>query len=305
MPRACFYCGAEAVAEDYGVPLWVPERLGLAGVRGEHLVGARRAPRRAAKRPVDEIPYSLPSHPALGDVQPRDRLREVIEAAVEERTQLSLADYAVRSLCGACAEALAALDADARPLLEPMVAGRASSYSPEEQRLLAAWGARTAYAILAVERKSQGVPRVHRRSLRERREPHENVFVGYGCYGSEHIGVLAARLLTRLEREGNPIEAYSVLAVFGHLALKVFGLGRRGATTLVKAPEGLVVRVWPPHGTEVRWPPVWTIRERSLDDTFLFEPFYRPLEAADFRYRGPGKKLRVRRKRTEGLGPHR
>ena len=293
------------MAEDYGVPLWVPERLGLAGVRGEHLVGAARAPRRAAKRPVDEIPYSLPSHPALGDVQPRDRLREVIEAAVQERTQLSLADYAARTLCGACSEALAELDAEARPLLEPMVAGLPCSYSPEEQRLLAAWGARTAHAILSVERKSQGVPPSHRRAVRERREPHENVFVGYGRYGSEHIGVLAARLLTRLEREGEGIEAYSVLAVFGHLALKVFGVHRRGETTLVKAPEGLVVRVWPPHGTEVRWPPVWTIRERSLDDVFLVEPFYRPLEAEDFRYRGPGKTLRVRRKRTEGLGPHR
>ena len=154
------------MAEDYGVPLWVPERLGLAGVRGEHLVGVGSRPRRVAERPVDEIPYSLPSHPALGDVQPRDRLREVIEAAVKERTQLSLADYAARSLCDACADALAALDADARPLLEPMVAGLPCSYSPEQQRLLAAWGARTAHAILAVERKSQGVPRAHRRSLR-------------------------------------------------------------------------------------------------------------------------------------------
>ena len=96
-----------------------------------------------------------------------------------------------------------------------------------------------------------------------------------------------------------------MLAVFGHLALKVFGVHRRGETTLVKAPEGLIARAWPLNEREVSWPPVWTIRERSLDDVFLFEPFYRPLDAGDFRYRGPGKKLRVRRKRTEGLGPGR
>jgi hypothetical protein len=43
--------------------------------------------------------------------------------------------------------------------------------------------------------------------------------------------------------------------------------------------------------------------ERSLEDAFLFEPFYRPFEYTKVRYLGPGRKVPIRRKRTEGLGP--
>jgi hypothetical protein len=306
MKRACFYCGAAAVATDFGIPLWVPERVGLADARVEHLVTAENPPPRVVESPVDQLPPGTPAHPALGDVQPGDRLREAIDAAIEQRSELSLADYSARSLCRVCAEALAELDAEAVPLLEPMVEGEARRYSPEEQVLLAAWGARAAYAVLAVERKSAGVPRSHRRAVRERRRPHENAFVGYGRYRRpSHIGVLAARLLTRLEAEGDGVEAYSVLAVFGHLVLKVFGVHRRPTTTRVKAPEGLMVRFWPQREEEVGWPPLWSMTERSLEDAFLVEPFYRPFEYTKVRYLGPGKKVPVRRRRTEGLGPGR
>ena len=197
--KTCFYCGEAAVAADFGIPLWIPERLGLAGTPVEHLVARENPPPRAVESPVDQLPYGTPPHPALGDVQPGDRLREAIDAAIEERSELSLADYSARSLCRACAEALAELDAEAVPLLEPMVEGGARSYSPEEQVVLAAWGARAAYAVLAVERKGAGVPRSHRRAVRERRTPHENAFVGYGRYRPNQIGVLAARLLIPLE----------------------------------------------------------------------------------------------------------
>ena len=305
MPRTCFYCGGAAVADDFGIPLWVPERLGLAGAPVEHLVARENQPQRAIESPVDQLPYGTVPHPALGDVQPGDRLREAIDAAIAERSELSMADYSACSLCSACAEALAELDAEAVPLLEPMVEGAARRYSPEEQVVLARWGARAAYAVLAVERKSVGVPRSHRRAVRERRTPHENVFVGYGRHRPNQIGVLAARLLIPLEEEGDGVEAYSVLAVFGHLALKVFGIHRRAASTRVKAPEGLIVRFWPPQEEEVAWPPLWSMTERSLEDAFLFEPFYRPLDYTKVRYVGPGKKAPVRRKRTEGLGPGR
>ena len=305
MPKTCFYCRGAAVAADFGIPLWVPERVGLGGAPVEHLVARENPPPRVVESPVDQLPFGTLPHPALGDVQPGDRLREAIDAAIEERSELSLADYSARSLCAACAAALAELDAEAVPLLEPMVEGGARRYSPEEQAVLATWGARAAYAVLTVERKSAGVPRSHRRAVRERRLPHENAFVGFGRYRPNHIGVLATRLLVPLEEEEDGVEAYSVLAVFGHLVLKVFGVHRRPTTTRVKAPEGLMVRFWPPQEEELDWPPLWSMTERSLEDAFLFEPFYRPFDYTKVRYQGPGKKVPVKRKRTEGLGPGR
>lgn len=305
MPRSCFYCGAPAVADDYGIPLWVPERLGLAAAPVEHLVTKDETPGLEVRRPADQIPFSAPQHAELGTEQPVARLHEAIEEAIAERAELALRDYAIRSLCEGCAAFVADVDARAIPLLTPLVDGGARRYGADEQRVLAAWAARTAYAALAVERKSSGVPRSHRRALRELGEPHSNVFVGYGNYRSSHVGVLAGRLRTRIGQEGEAVGAYSVLAVLGHLAVKVFGVHRLPPGVRVKPPEGELVRVWPPHLETADWPPIWSLSEQTLEHAFLHEPFYRPFRYSEVRYLGPGKKRRLRYKRTEGLGPGR
>jgi hypothetical protein len=303
--RPCFYCGREAIADEFGIPGWVVERVGLGGAPIEHLVSVDEVPRRAAEAPAEQIPHSIPRHAELGDEQPAARLRDSIDAAIRERTRLALEEYAARALCAACAMAMNELDARARPLLEPMVDGGAGRYTSDERRLLAAWAARAAYAALVVERKSQGVPRSHRRTLRERGEPHATLFVGFGRYRPNHVGVLAGRLLTAIDADGLGVEAYSVLLVLGHLAVKVFGVHRVPKGVRVKPPEGQMVRFWPTEHDEVSWPPIWGLTEQTLEQAFVYEPFYRPFRYSEVRYLGPGKRKRVRHKRTEGLGPHR
>jgi hypothetical protein len=187
-----------------------------------------------------------------------------------------------------------------------MVESGARVYAPAEQRLLAAWGARAAYAVLAVERKSQGVPKSHRRRLHEHGEPHARVYVGYGRYRARHVGVLAARLLVRLGEEDpddSDVEAYSVLAVLGHLALKVFGVHRTAATTRLRSPQGQLIQVWPPRDDPAAWPPLWSLSEQTLDQVFTQEPFYRPYRYSEVRYLGPGVEIPFKRRRTEGPGP--
>lgn len=299
MARACFYCGRDATAEELGLPRWAVERTGHGGAPLEHLVSVAEAPARRVETPADAIPYSAPPHSELGDAQPAARLRAAIDEAIEERALLALEAYSARALCNGCARAMAELDARARPLLEPMIDGGAGRYAGDDQRLLAAWAARAAYAALVVERKSQGVPRSHRRALREGGAPHPNVFVGLGRYRGSHVGVLAARLLTAIDRERGDVEAYSVLVVLGHLAVKVFGVRRLPRGVGVKAPEGQLVRVWPPAGEGASWPPLWGLTERTLEQAFLYEPFYRPVRYGELRYAGPGTR-RVRHKRTEG-----
>ena len=305
MADQCFYCGRKATVDDPGIPPWAVDQVGLTGSRMEHLVASGDYQARQSEAPVDALPYGTPSHAELGGVQPVDRLHEAIDAAIDERAELDVGEYSARSLCGPCAKKFGQLDERARLLLAPMIASRRRDYDAQEQRALAAWGARQAYAVLAVEGKGEGVPPWHRDALRRRGEPHEDVFVGYGRYRKDHVGVLAARLLVPLGETREDIEAYSVLCIFGRMALKVFGVHRRPESTRVKPPEGEIVRVWPSHREVVDWPPLWSLDESTLDQAFLYEPFYRPFVYSEVHYLGPNKKYKAKRRRTEGPGPRR
>jgi hypothetical protein len=302
MAERCFYCGREATVDDPGLPAWAVELTGLASKRVEHLVASGEPVERPHELPVDALPYGIPAHAELGETQPVDRLHESIEAQISERSELAIGDYATRSLCESCATTLEGLDSPARLLLAPMIGSRKRDYDADEQRILAAWGARQAYAVLIVEGKGEGVPPWHRQPLLARGEPHEDVFVGYGRYRRDHVGVLAARLLVPIGEDRSDVEAYSVLCVFGGMALKVFGIHRRPASTRVKPPEGEMVRVWPPHRDVVDWPPLWALDESTLDQAFLQEPFYQPFAYSEVRYLGQDKKIKAKRRRTEGPG---
>jgi hypothetical protein len=298
MARACFYCGEPAEVRDHGIPLWVPSLVGLEGEPVEHLV-AREPPPREPEVPGEQLPVSIPRHAELGAAQPDARLTRSIDEAIAERERLELESYAAVLLCAGCAAALAALDERARLLVAPLVEGEAARLGPWEQRTLAAWGARTAYAVLAVERKSRGVPKSHRRVLREGGEPHPNVFVGIGRYRGADIGVLAGRLAVPFGE--TEVEAYSVLCVFGHLVLKVVGLHRRPARSEIRPSQGEIARVWPDAPDEVTWPPLWSLSAQALEHAFTQMPFYRPFVYSEVRYLGPGQKIPAKRKRTEGL----
>jgi hypothetical protein len=298
MATACFYCGEPATVADHGIPLWVPPLVGLEGEPVEHLV-ADEPPRREPDGPADQLPVSIPRHAELGDAQPDVRLARVIEEAITERERLEVESYATSLLCAGCAAALAAIDERAVPLVTPLVEGEAARLRAADQRAVAAWAARTAYTVLAIERKSRGVPKSHRKSLRERGEPHGHVFVGIGRYRGNDIGVLAGRLAVPFgEAE---VEAYSVLCVFGHLVVKVVGLHRRPKGSEIRPPQGEIARVWPNAPDEVAWPPLWSLSARALEHAFTQVPFYLPFDYSEVRYLGPGQKIPAKRKRTEGL----
>lgn len=298
MARACFYCGQPADVRDHGIPLWVPPLVGLEGEPVEHLV-ADEPPPREPEGPADQVPVSVPRHAELGAAQPDARLARAIDETIALRERLPVESYSAVLLCAGCATVLAGLDERAAPIATPLVEGEAATLGPGDQRALAAWGARVAYAVLAVERKSSGVPKTHRRALRRDGEPHEHVFVGIGRYRGNDIGVLAGRLAVPFGE--TEVEAYSVLCVFGHLVLKVVGLHRRPPNSKIRPPRGEIARVWPDAPDEVTWPPLWGLSTQTLEHVFTQMPFYLPFDYSGVRYLGPGRKIPAKRKRTEGL----
>lgn len=298
MARACFYCGERAEVREHGIPLWVPPLVGLEGEPVEHLV-ADEPPPREPEGPADQLPVSVPRHAELGAAQPDTRLARAIDETIARRERLEVESYSTVLVCSTCAAALAALDERAVPVVAPLVEGEAVTLGPGEQRALAAWGARSAYAVLAVERKSRSVPKSHRRALREGAEPHAHVFVGIGRYRGNDIGVLAGRLAVPFGTA--EVEAYSVLCVFGHLVLKVVGLHRRPADSKIRPPRGEIARVWPDAPDEVTWPPLWSLSAQTLEHIFTQMPFYVPFAYSDVSYLGPGRKIPAKRRRTEGL----
>lgn len=300
----CLYCGAPATRDDPAIPAWALRLTGLAGSPVEHLRASGEPLSFPAVAPGEEIPVSVPRHAAAPGRSPLERLHEAIDAAIEERTELAAAEYASRCLCDSCADVLATRDANALALLEPMVTGSAARFTVSEQRQLAGWGARAAYAILAAEGKQEGIPASHRRELHQHGVPHADVYVGIGRYRSNHVGTLAARLELPLGGD-RPTEAYSVLAVLGHLTLKVFGVHARPEDVRVASPRGTINRVWPPRDDELSWPPIWTLTQQTLDRAFLQEPFRLPIREMELRYQGPNAKVRAKRRRTEGPGPRR
>jgi len=266
MAAGCFYCGGTAVARDYAIPVWAPALAGLAGAPVEHVRAVEPEPGEPAA-PADRIPLSVPSHPALGEAAPGALARRAAQEATTDTTTLEPAQYAATTLCQSCAVWVDEVDARVIPLVEAMIRGEPRTYDADEQSALALWGARAAFAILAVERKRQGVPKRHRLELREGEQPSEHTFVGLGRYEPNHIGLLAARMALPVG-----VEAYNVVAVLGHLVLKVFGVASPTVDTRTRPPAGRLVQVWPSGDDTVSWPPLWSYDERTLERAFLSEP---------------------------------
>ena len=265
MPSSCFYCERRATRLQRAVPAWIPERLGLEREPLERVRAEDVAPVGDGGRA--EIPQFLPSakRSTAGPAPDVETTSETI----------ALAEYGARVLCAECDARFTRLEGVERSVLEPLVSGSAQNLDREQQRAVSAWGARTAYAVLAVEGKASGVPREHRRRLREDRAPHPNVFVSVGRASPSGLRVVAARITLAREETPNSRSAptaYNVLAVFGELVLKVFGVESAAGEYRFRAAGGTLVQVWPPDDDDVHWPPLWPLRGVGIEEAFLFDP---------------------------------
>jgi hypothetical protein len=152
-------------------------------------------------------------HPAEG-VGPVQRRRQPI----------SIASHRKRIFCDGCQKHFKLLEDAVIPFLALMGLGKPVTLTVERQQLLAAWGAKTAYALIGSEGSLGDVgPQDHRYYLRQNGVPATEVYVAYAPWaGSNNLFVGESEL------QGSSVYApettYGAVLTINKLALKVFGI---------------------------------------------------------------------------------
>jgi hypothetical protein len=235
VPRSCIFCGRRANSKEHAIPKWMAKRLGLRG-------------------------RFLETKEVVGRVKPR-------------KQHISIASHRSRIFCDGCQHHFKRLEDAVIPFLDPMASGKAVTLTVERQLLLATWGAKTAYALIACERGLEELaPRDHRLHLRERGEPATELYVGFAPWeGSNliHVG--------DLQLQGSsvypPEQLYGAILGIGKLVLKVVGItDTRLPAPVFSGERHTLKQVWPKLDRVIHWPPFGAFDDRHIDALAPFLP---------------------------------
>lgn len=214
--RTCIFCPAPATEYEHVIPKWMPKHL--------------------------ELERQLMSHDtALG---------------VSRAKHIRVDDFKAKIVCGRCHDIITdRIETPGSVLLKELMTGKARLLTVGEQRLLAAWGAKTASAFWGQTQRGRGVPVAHRRHLIEHAEAHPNAFVAFiRCDGTNARGIFGRSRIT-LAGTGEVLPVYHFALAFGSIGLKVYGPGDGRRRLEYKDMTSLGVRVSPASCELKRWPP--------------------------------------------------
>lgn len=214
-PR-CIFCGAKANSREHAIPKWVAKRLGLKGIQLHH--------------------------------------REVSTIATRRKQPISFASHRERIFCKGCNAHFKHLEDEAIPLIEWMAKGRSVILGKHEQDLLARWGAKTGFALMAAEKEFRDfVPREHMSWLRQKDEPHPLNWVAYSSWDGHIFKANNDQSVTSpiLDR---PYRAYTEVLTFARIAFKLFGLFESPPGVRIEGDWPGLRQVWPPLGRTISWP---------------------------------------------------
>jgi len=234
-PR-CIFCSQPADSREHALPRWI------------------------AKRVSPDTNIFLETAETFGPVEMR-------------RQPISLKNHRARILCGGCNRHFKALEDAAISILEPMIEGKRTIINVDAQRILACWGAKTAYALLAAAKPQLGdpVPQLLRDFLRKHGQPAPWVYVAYGR--GDGVARITVSYLPLEDSDGNQRFAYNTVATFGQVALKVFGVVTPADEDAFGVPVGRLEQIWPTRAAIVDWPPrIPLVGESDYRDLVLFVP---------------------------------
>jgi len=212
----CIFCGAKADSREHAIPRWVARRLRLRGVRLAH-------------EGVSTIPTS-------------------------RKQTISFASHRERIFCKNCNTHFKHLEDEAIPVLEWMAKGRSIILGEVEQNVLARWGAKTGFALIAAEKESRDfVPREQMAWLRQKNEPHPLNWVGYASWNGKAFKGLNKHSITAPKLDGEYI-AYTEVLAFAQLAFKLFGLFTPIPQHRIEGDWDALRQVWPSRNQRISWP---------------------------------------------------
>lgn len=220
-PR-CVFCGEKANSREHAIPAWVGRRFDLR------------------------------------KIELHDRSAEIGQEPSGRKQPIMFGSHRERIFCKDCNKHFKQLEDEAADLVEWMARGRSITLGPTEQDVLARWGAKTGYALIAAERNFRDlVPRDHMAFLRIQDEPHALSWVAYGSWdGAAHK--LVGENQAVAGPSGGPIRAHRIYHAqlsFGQLLPKFAGFFRPLAPPLRVGFDAPMLRqVWPRVDHQNKWP---------------------------------------------------
>lgn len=243
---ACIFCGTPDLTEEHIFPRW------LAGILTPDVVGS-------------DITSERTRHSTDGIETMRWPAADV-------------ASYAIRVVCAECNNGwMSDIEARAKAVLRPMVAGEQTILSPVAQLDLAAWTALKGYIVeYALGDVIVATPDEHH-ALLARKHPQGAVPVRIGAVERSGIPNSVTRIVYNVGREGTQ-SGFAACTTFalGCAVLQVcHGLGITVDWTKTSEPRADHVQVNPPCPREIRWPPAVAL------DSSTLPAWERPFSASD------------------------
>lgn len=197
----------------------------------------------------------------------------------EWERQTPYIDQTVRRVCKVCNETwMSALEAEAKELLTHMMYGNAVTLKPTHQELLMRWGYKTTLTLALVAATSP-IPLEQYRYFHRERRPPKSVHIRIGYYSGSRWTCFFRN--QALFMEGGDLEptapnAYQATMTFGRLLIQTIANHGHDFIGVTYHNPGAYLRLFPPKGTDLRWPTIWPINDadlekvskRPMDDTF-------------------------------------
>lgn len=230
MARSCVFCGGGGLTAEHVWPRWL----------------------------ADVLPGSGPLAFA----------RKALHEADAKRWKAPSLNVTIKRVCAPCNNGwMSALEADAKPLLSPMIEGKPMGLSAREQKFAATWAAKTAAMLGLTHSSGPVVPAADVTALFATREPPRNALVWLGAYEGEWSGWYSGDVIGLGPRANPDGFAYCATLVLGRLVFQVLGSDLAEAMTPLSAPEAgrLSIQIWPDPRPLVSWPPDFAILDAGLE----------------------------------------
>lgn len=236
MAETCVFCEKPGSTKEHIIPKWIAKNCGLQDVfLGATTDDARRSRKQA----------------------------------------ISFKSHRQRFFCHDCQEHFRDLENIVKPLVTPMCRGEPASFDRSQQRTIARWAAKTAFALIASEAGAEDVvPKQQRLALRQRDSPPEGVWVAFALYdglAQKDVQIHLDEAASDTEDEARTF--YLAFLSFGWVAFKVVGVDKVRPSDQWVRFYGLT-QFWPPDPINdvIEWPPRVGIRGDAIRGTLDLIP---------------------------------